>query len=102
MDPAAGDVRFASQNALDERPLLNEFPQWLFDIADEREGRGNQAVPVAGEVFEIGWADDAPALCVSAGAFEVRVDIQGAVIVGKLLSGFDVAHRDFQIQTRRN
>jgi hypothetical protein len=49
---------------------------------------------MVGEAIEVGGADPATALWVAAGAFEFRFDIQGAVIVGNLVPGLDIADSD--------
>jgi len=78
MGAASGDARFTSQNPPNKSLLVNEFP-------------------MLGEPFKVSWPHYAPALPISAGACEIRIDIQSPVSIGNPLSGLDVANRDFQI-----
>jgi hypothetical protein len=100
MGATTRDARFTGQDGANRSLLADEFPQRLSDGGDERKRRSDTFVPMVRKAFEVGGLDRAATLRMAAGTLEFRLDIQGAVVIGNLLSGLDIADRDFEIETR--
>lgn len=91
------DERRVAECGLDRIALVEDVPERLRDGGDEDERLAREGVPLVTDAGVIIGKKDAATLGDTARAGEGLGGVEGAVVVGQLFAGLDVADGDLEV-----